>query len=180
MMKWDLPDSPVWEDGLAPYVTVRLQDICLLRWRSAVASHVLPYPYLLLQPVPSEILKEAVIQAWPWQTQLRLRGWCRLRTGLVRLGHVNGRRSDACMQKCIFCDTEVPVSALGDHVMGQCEQWNAQRARWSSIFEGGQPDPPSFAVVCASQAPGPAFWAAIEFADLVEAATSKWWKDCHA
>ena len=61
----------------------------------------------------------------PWDVQLCLRGWCRLRAGLATLRAVNGRRSQARFQSCIFCDR--PTRNATVHALALCPPWEERR-----------------------------------------------------
>ena len=160
-------------------------------WVSAVSTHHSPVPYATLQPRPSLVPKLAVIQGWPWDVQLCLRSWCRLRAGLISLGARAGRRSSARCLQCIFCDEWV-VNIL-EHVISSCPCWEVARA--SLVAEGFWPPrsrlvassssssqevlaevPPVVWALCAFEQPCPLFFAIVRFIGSVDTAAQMWWR----
>ena len=95
-------------------------------WREKAASHTAQVPYTLFQPSPSKIINEARRANLPWQVQLTLLSWCRLRAGLIILRHRNGRRSTARYQSCIFCGMTIRNATV--HTLSCCSHWTKARA----------------------------------------------------
>ena len=87
-------------------------------WQKAAGKHRIPIPYLRVMPGISCALRSALLLELPWHILRGQHAVCRLRCGLVALGHRQGRRSCAKTQNCIFC--EAPLSHVWAHVFGAC------------------------------------------------------------
>ena len=60
-------------------------------------------------------------KAYDWQVLCNLRGWCRLRIGVVTIRCKAGMRSVARYQSCIFCGSVVRNGTV--HSVGRCAYW---------------------------------------------------------
>ena len=75
------------------------------KWRKRHAR--LPL-YLEVQSQHSDLLHRIPAPALGWDDkQQAVRSFCRLRAGIIRLTHVDGRLSRASIQNCIFCSKRV-------------------------------------------------------------------------
>ena len=111
--------------GYSAYVRNQAGVHYLSEWRSRVDGHGAQVPYNLLQSCPYSLLKSAQLAVLPWDIQLGLRSFCRLRAGLVRVRALKGRRSRARFQDCIACSHSVRNAT--NHAVAQCSSWSAPR-----------------------------------------------------
>ena len=143
---WNIMDWPSYgtDRGLSKYkayVHSVVKQHCLEQWRLQAANHVIPFCYVDARATPSLELRPAIISLLPWCGLLQQRSLCRLRAGLLRLGHVRLARSSARRQTCIFCGTL--TASLNLHVMTRCNTWAEPRKLcWDKL---GQPPPSSLA-----------------------------------
>ena len=101
-------------------------------WRCVAGKHVIPIPYLEWRAVPNIDFQARHVDVLLWPQQLAQRAICRLRAGLIRLGHVNRACSSASHQQCIFCGTL--CSSLHFHVFSRCDEWSSRRQSvWTAI-----------------------------------------------
>jgi hypothetical protein len=107
--RWDIPDYCDWEGGAAPlhaylkFVKEAVAAISLAKWKLAVAAHDRPVAYLELSREPScwpTLLLKAPVA---WDVLVGHISLARMRAGLIDLGHVGGRRSNASIRLCIGC-----------------------------------------------------------------------------
>ena len=133
LQDWEILDFSDWNGGGAraldrykSYVRDKVALKLLPTWNSAALRHSSRIPYLLLEQEPGHILdlKDLALSD---QARFGLRSWCRLRTGLLHLRHLNKCKSEAKIQKCIFCDTSVGHSLV--HVIALCPHWRAWRLK---------------------------------------------------
>jgi hypothetical protein len=115
-----LPVDATYEHYMA-HTRAQAASACLPSWRAKVEKHTAQVPYNLLQQVPSEALSHPDLAALPWSTQIAVRGWCRIRAGLPRLRALDGRRSEAKFQQCIFCNQRLRNATV--HVVARCPHW---------------------------------------------------------
>ena len=101
-------------------------------WRAGVEKHSAQVPYYLFQHGPSTALVDSKRCNLTWAERLNLRGWCQLRAGLLVFRHLQGRRSQAKFQHCIFCDTAVRNATV--HVLSICGCWTAERSACLSLL----------------------------------------------
>ncbi|CAE8601069.1 unnamed protein product [Polarella glacialis] len=128
-----VPDFPCWDTGdgtlpsYAKYVQCLLEKACLLEWRQAVSTHVSPIPYLDLSTCPSPnprcILQTCGLS---WPTLLGHVFMCRMRAGLVDLGHIAHRRSQAKIRYCPGCNQRVRAALI--HALAVCPRWQPERS----------------------------------------------------
>ena len=129
LRKWGIPDWNSW--AFRSYVEYKSQVDAQLGigfsevWASHAAEHCGQVPYTFFQASPSQALRDAWSLRLPWDVQLALRSWCRLRAGLIMLRHIKGERSDARHQRCIFCDGPSRNGTV--HVLGVCGAWRTLR-----------------------------------------------------
>ena len=95
-------------------------------WREQASRSGCRVPHLAIQSSPSSALRR-VHQAWlPWDAQLAVRGWCRMRAGLPRLRAIQGKHSRAKDQNCIFCDRPGVQRGIV-HALSRCPAWESWR-----------------------------------------------------
>ena len=109
-----------------------MRQQCLQLWQTQAKNRVIPISYLDCRPAPSSELAPHTLSLLPWSGLLQQRSLCRLRAGLLRLGHVLHAKSSARRQSCIYCDT--PCGSLTFHVLAHCEVWSDHRnACWEQV-----------------------------------------------
>ena len=129
--KWGIIDWQVWRsegtslDHYKDYVKEQVERVCLASWSHQVSTHLIPIPYLERRELPTADLHPRRTCGLSWSTLISQRSACRLRAGLVRLGHLHGSRSGARKQLCIYCDTL--NSSLHFHVLARCPVWATSR-----------------------------------------------------
>ena len=118
------------------YVTTTLAANAHGEWQTAADRHSAQVPYRVFQPLPSRCMA-LCRQLLNWDEQLAVRSWCRLRSGLICLRHLNGRESAARYQMCVFCDRSIRNATV--HCLSFCSVWECMRARivqvgdWSNL-----------------------------------------------
>ena len=104
---------------------------CQVSWRAAAANHRYPVEYLDVSPGARTDLQDALALNLPWHPLMLQRSLCRLRADLISFGHLEGMRTRAKRQRCIFCD--MSCLSLTYHVLCRCSMWEEIRAMfWSS------------------------------------------------
>ena len=140
LVQWglqDWPDTPALDyDDYKRYICQAVADRFLPSWRGAVARHTAQVPYSLIQGHPSDVLGRIGALELPWRTQISVRGWIRLRAGLVCLRHRNGRRSTARYQMCIGCNCTVRNAT--SHAIARCQCWSELREAIFAMWPGAQ------------------------------------------
>ena len=123
----DWPEEPY--GSYADTVTKRLSTAYCRKWRVDVARHRAQVPYYLLVESPGEIFR--TLQSWNLSAEMQhnLRSWCRLRCGLLCLRHVEGHRSMARYQRCIFCNQRVRNATV--HAISTCGHWSLFRGNFA-------------------------------------------------
>ena len=128
---WQLQDWPEWAvpgtslDSYRSYVLSVLSRSYLNWWSPTVLLHraQVPYGQFVISPGAS-------IRAWRgWSFSAAalsgMRSFCRLRCGQLTLRHLNGVRSTAHFQRCIFCDERTRNATV--HCLASCRQWSQFR-----------------------------------------------------
>ena len=101
------------------------------------ARHRLPLPYVdVTAGVQPNLFQRSVIRSSPsWPVLISVRSLCRVRAGLVVLGHRGGRISRAAVQNCIFCGCE--SSSIYAHVFLTCRRWVVSRKLMGDVLGYG-------------------------------------------
>ena len=107
-------------------MSAELWEMCLPSWRAAIEQHRAQVPYSLFQQEPSNLRAMITGMNLDWSQLMLVRGWCRVRAGLMCVRHLRGKRSRAEHQSCVFCGLTVRNGVK--HVIGLCERWEALRA----------------------------------------------------
>jgi hypothetical protein len=130
--QWGILDWPLWitssQSSLSAYsryVKHALEEKCVIAWRTEAAKHVYPFSYLALSDQPQPGILDACRLQLPWPTLVGHRELSRLRCGLLRLGHVARKRSQASVQYCIFCNRR--FRNVYKHVVCDCPVQAASR-----------------------------------------------------
>ena len=128
LSRWGLDDFCVGHGSLAEYrryVVAELEQAHASAWGVAARRHRVPAPYKRIMTGVSKDLSTALASNMPWSQLKKQLSFCRLRSGLVPLGHLSGRRSSARSQQCMSCDAM--VSNLWVHVFSECVAWDHLR-----------------------------------------------------
>ena len=128
-------DFPAWQhqggnlQQYRLYVRQRCRDVGLPSWREVAQRHARLPLYLEVQSQHSDLLHRIPALALGWDDKQAVRSFCRLRAGIIRLTHVDGRLSRASIQNCIFCSKRVRTGL--PHVLCRCptfQDWWRQLA----------------------------------------------------
>lgn len=134
LSKFGILDFPAWNQGgnlqqYRLYVRQRCRDLGLPSWREVAQRHARLPLYLEVQPQHSNLLHLVPNLVLGWEDRQAVRSFCRLRAGIIRLTHVDGRLSRASIQNCIFCSKRLRTGL--PHVLCRCatfEGWWQQLA----------------------------------------------------
>ena len=179
LREWGIPEFSDTGPGihLSAYkdqVTAIVAARCLPSRQAQCTRHVAPIPYLDLTPTHSRVLDLVAASQLQWHVTIAVRSWCRMRAGLICVGHRHGNRSSARLQNCVFCDAMVrnPLK----HVLGVCPIWSRQRQGFSSHCPGADvsADVITLAVLRAVP-PSDGFSCAALWADEIDRAASTAW-----
>ena len=107
------------------YVQAELEASHFACWASAAKRHRAPVPYRRIMPSSSNAVRLAISWNLPWNIMCKQLSMCRLRCGLVPLGHLSRKKSYARVQQCMSCDAM--VSNPWVHVFGECHVWRHMR-----------------------------------------------------
>ena len=111
ILAWDIWSSTVSapsSKGYKCYLKNALARHGLTNWYAEVRNSRAAVPYYLFQSIPCSIIADLRGRFMAWSVCIGLRSWLRLRAGVLCLRHVNGNRSSASHQSCIFCSRVVP------------------------------------------------------------------------
>jgi hypothetical protein len=108
---WGILDWPQWSNAPAgqncstsaykKYVLEKVMAKCSVARCPSLSKHIIPVPYVPPPPCAT------TCGPLPFETQLQLRDFCRLRAGLLHLGHAGGHRTAAKSKQCVLCDSKV-------------------------------------------------------------------------
>ncbi|CAE8591239.1 unnamed protein product, partial [Polarella glacialis] len=131
------------------FVRCILEKACLLEWRQAVSTHVSPIPYLDLSSCPSAnpgcVLQTCGLS---WPALLGHVSMCRMRAGLVDMGHIEHRRSQAKIRYCIGCNQRVRAALI--HALAVCPMWQPERSLLPKCWDTKEPKDLALAVLLVS------------------------------
>ena len=119
----DIPDYPDAEGcgSVQSYlVLVRslLSSAASATFWSSCSGHLVPFPFSLLSSGPSPLPAALLSVSLPWEALMGHRALCRLRAGTLDLAHANGKKSQAKVRCCIFCNKKTWAPYI--HVLGEC------------------------------------------------------------
>ena len=95
-----------------------------------VDRHSAAVPYYNFQKGISHALERLVVEQ-NWELLRMSRNWCRMRIGDVVLSGVNGKRSCARYQICIFCGDGVRNATV--HALARCRCWEDFRRQYRTV-----------------------------------------------
>ena len=125
---WGLVDWVEWKAdtfGYKKYARRRLEEICFPGWLQTAQASMQPPAYTSFQEVHSLIPEIAAALHLDWETRLNVFAFCKLRAGGMQFAALNGRRSRAKIQQCIFCQTRTRAARV--HVLASCLAWQHHR-----------------------------------------------------
>jgi len=182
LQKWHLADWPEWVvsgGSYASYCAIlreTLEAQFHVTWLAAARKHCIPVPYLLIVPSLPRSLHTALASGIPWCVLRLQRSMCRLRCGLVSLGHRYGKPTSAKVQSCIGCNED--HSNVWVHVFAGCERWSHVR-RGAVVALGLEANIRSWDTMYAilsCDSSSSAYAVCLEFVGLVVAAADEFWK----
>ena len=163
-------------DAYRKLVDDSLSSSCANALAAKVAGHRAQVPYYLIQSGVSCILQTVDSLGLSWHTLVHIRGFSRLRAGLVRLRALHGRRSEAKHQMCIFCGCGVRNATV--HVLAVCRKWSNQRAAFvdaHTAYSSLPADKLALAILsCGPSQVG--FIEAVELCGCVDQSASGYWR----
>ena len=129
------------------------------------------------QPCLLDVLSLCRDANLPWLSQLQLRGWCRVRAGLACFSCVDGRRSAAEHQLCIFCGRGARNAMK--HCIATCSSWKSARTSFlSKVPQGDLLNADGVALGVLGVTPGMVgFLEAVALCDGLDQGASKFWAD---
>ena len=135
LRRWDLLDWVEWEEtqrSYREYLRGHLEGIWLDTWFTEAATSRQPPAYTSFQAAPSCIIKGVAGSPFPWEVRVAIFALCKLRVGALVLSSLNGRRSSAKIQRCIFCNTRTRTARI--HVMASCSYWRIRREQVKDLL----------------------------------------------
>jgi len=141
---WQVQDWNVFRETGRSYdaykasLFAQLGNACLEEWGASASGHGAQIPYNVFQPRPSIAMHRIRTMELCWGRQLMVRSWCRIRAGLVCHRHLDGQRSRAKFQHCIYCDARIRNAMK--HTLAVCPRWEAMRAPLLSGLSVMSPD----------------------------------------
>ena len=171
---WCLAGQP--SSRYTDYVSGVLRARSAKTWESLAAKHTAQVPYLQTCGGRGGHLSACLSHDLSWDVLLASRSHCRLRAGLITLRTVNGRRSTARFQNCIYCSISCRNSTV--HVLGKCEVWSSWRAKFTDAVGSAHVvnTADSLTLVLLRSQPGQRHYpAAAQWSRDVDAAAKKFW-----
>ena len=144
LRKWGVQD---WPDWAAPgagrgsyklYVKECLDQRCYGVCKREAERHTQPIDYADICGVVGQDLGRGMALGLPWHSLVLQRSLSRMRADLICFGNLQGRKSNAKRQRCIYCDT--PCISLTFHVMCRCEKWAELRNLFWNTSGGQVPE----------------------------------------
>ena len=124
LLQLGILDLPYWttESGSLAKYRQYVRSCCvhlgLRSWVATAERHTRLPRYLEFQSSHSGLLQMVPDLKLHWEDGQAVRAFCRLRAGIIRLTHRDGRLSRACIQQCIFCGRRVRNGL--PHVLCRC------------------------------------------------------------
>jgi hypothetical protein len=145
-------------------------------WLSKIAQHQAQVPYDRFQPQQSDVVLSLAQVSLTMDVLTGIRAWCRLRAGLVRLRHRDGKRSRSKFQSCLFCTQVVRNATV--HMVASCPMWKSHREQFESIAGGSKEvrDGEKTLLFLGVSTTSPAFVVAARWADAVEQEAACVWR----
>ena len=139
-------------------------------------KHTSSVPHYLFQSTPSTHYASLRQSALTWGQHLQVRAWSRLRAGLLAMRHLDGKRSQARLQSCIFCD-QLGVRNPIKHVLCRCPVWSSRRVSISRGMSGVVlSDDVLVLSLLGSGVDTPCFGGILEFFQLLDRKCDEYWE----
>ena len=132
LLEWGLLDWPVWcstrlmadrsLEAYTAYCKLHLTVLCQSKLLSELSCHTAPVLYSSLPEPPFNFA-----QHLPWEALRAVLSLVKFRAGHLRLGHVEGKPSQANVQHCIACERRYSAGALWHHVWLNCSFFEPER-----------------------------------------------------
>ena len=125
---WDILDWVEWQEtqrNYREYLRSHLERIWFDTWSAEAAKSRQPPTYTSFQSAPSRIVNLVARSSFSWEVRVAVFALCKIRAGALTLSSLNGRRSSAKIQRCIFCNTRTRAARI--HVMASCSFWCIRR-----------------------------------------------------
>lgn len=129
--EWGVSDWPVWSgypksaEAYRVYVQGAVSRKLLAGWQATIRRHRSSIPYYEFETLPGVALSRLTGAALGCSTHMKVRSWCRLRCGLLRLAHTKGKFLDVRCQDCIFCGLSTRKPLV--HCLSLCRHWAQYR-----------------------------------------------------
>ena len=120
------------------YIDTRIAELCAEGRRGKVGSHQQPIPYRDINIGANADQAQGIHHRLSWRVLSGQRAMSRVRLGLLRLSHLNGKASEARYQQCIFCEQRLLSPYL--HTFASCVFWANQRTAFWQRASVAQPE----------------------------------------
>ena len=173
LVRWNISPWELWSLGggsyeqYKGYVDQQLSSSCNAAWTAIAEKHSAQVPYLAFNAVAGSAMQAIKAKGLPWDVLMACKAWFQLRAGLIPLRAVNGRRSMARHQVCIFCGRGVRNAVV--HVLGCCKVWREGRNRFlhSTAQSANMSSSDKTLAVLACSPGSSAFQSCVHFCDKV-------------
>jgi hypothetical protein len=157
------------------YVRRQARESSLPAWRAGVIRYGVQVPYNQLRGSSSSVLVRVQKMSLPWELLIAIRGWCRIRAGLVCLRAVHGRRSRARLQGCIFCARCVWNAT--NHAVARCAHWSDLREAFLKIRPEMRvlPTGSLCLAIMGCEPPAAGFCESVILSDAIDRSALKFW-----
>ena len=130
-----ITDWVEWQETQQSYRTYLRQHLAkqwAQTWFAEASLSKQPPAYTSFQPAPSSTIHAVSKSPLAWEVRITVYALCKLRAGALTLSSLNGRRSSAKIQHCIFCNTRTRAARV--HVMAYCSFWRIHREQVSALL----------------------------------------------
>lgn len=181
LAQWGIQDIVAWPGGLdynayCRYARQQVMAKCCAVSLLERRKHGAPFSHVLLTSVDNyaPIHKQCLRKGLPWGVLQGVKSWCRIRAGLVLLGHRHKRRSQRRLQSCLF--RNVDTSAPYVHVFLHCPYWQHRR-RVVADLTGGLGTQQGHLVSMLQLRPGaPGFVEVVNWCAAVDVESASFWR----
>ena len=94
-------------------------------WLTEAQQSRQPPSYVTFQSTHSDLLRDEALGRLTWSVRVGVLSSCKLRAGALCFSCLNGRRSRAQIQHCIFCNRRTKAARV--HVLSVCDYWEVKR-----------------------------------------------------
>ena len=107
------------------YVRRHLEERHFATWLTEAQQSRQPPSYVTFQSTHSDLLRDEALGRLTWSVRVGVLSLCKLRAGALCFSCLNGRRSRAQIQHCIFCNRRTKAARV--HVLSVCDYWEVKR-----------------------------------------------------